>query len=33
VGVGAGLLLGPRINSVRFGFIVIAGGILMWGLR
>jgi PTS system mannose-specific IID component len=33
VGVGAGLLLGPRINSVRFGLIVIAGGILMWGLR
>jgi len=33
VGVGAGLLLGPRINSVRFGLSVIAGGILMWGLR
>ena len=33
VGVAAGLLLGPRINSVRFGLSVIAGGILMWGLR
>jgi PTS system mannose-specific IID component len=33
VGVTAGLLLGPRINSVRFGLSVIAGGILMWGLR
>jgi PTS system mannose-specific IID component len=32
-GVAAGLLLGPRINSVRFGLSVIAGGLLMWGLR
>jgi PTS system mannose-specific IID component len=33
VGVAGGLVLGPRINSVRFGLSVIAGGLLMWGLR
>jgi len=33
VGLVGGIVLGPRLNSVRFGLVAILGGLLFWGLR
>jgi PTS system mannose-specific IID component len=33
LGLVAGILVGPRINSVRFGLVAILCGLLFWGLR